>query len=79
MSRSRRKTPIRGTTCARSDKPFKRIEHRRERAAVRARMTAQCDVTELPAAKTFGDPWRGAKDGKQWLPGYLDDARWLRK
>ena len=64
MSRSRRKTPIVGITTADSDKLFKQAEHRRERRTVKALLDAGA---EPPPAKTFGDPWDGQKDGKQWL------------
>lgn len=60
MARSRKKVPIHGITCAESDKPFKRIEHRRERRAVRARILEE----ELPPPKAFGNPWKSDKDGK---------------
>ena len=64
MSRSRRKTPIAGITTTESDKPFKQAEHRRERRAVKARL----DAAEEPLpAQTYGNPWRGEKDGKVWL------------
>lgn len=67
MSRSRRKSPIVGITTADSDRPFKRAEHRRERTAVRMRLTDDADHATLPHAKRYGDPWRGEKDGKHWL------------
>ena len=61
MSRSHRKTSIASITTAVSDKAFKQVEHRRARRAVKA-----IDLTEAepPAAKDFGDPWSGEKDGK---------------
>ena len=73
MSRSRRKTPIVGVTSAASDKRFKKAEHGRERAAVRVTID---QGEEPPAAKQFGDPWKGEKDGKLYRP---DDPRHLRK
>ena len=48
-------------TVAETDKPFKTIEHRRERAAVRGALVAGDDV---PHVKEFGDPWLSRKDGK---------------
>lgn len=61
MTRSYRKTPIAAVTSAPSDKGFKAAEHRRERRKIR-----ELDLTEeeVPHQKTFGDPWRGDKDGK---------------
>lgn len=63
MSRSTRKTPMRGVTTATSDKFFKTKEHRRERRAVRVALEVG---HELPLSKGFGDPWNGHKDGKLW-------------
>ena len=63
MSRSRRHTPITGITVAQSDKPFKRIEHGRARAAERS---ALAHGDEPPGVKAFGDPWDSRKDGKRW-------------
>lgn len=64
MARSRRKNPGCGWTTAASDKPYKRQQHRRERAAVRSiNLTAE----EPPAGRAFGNPWHGEKDGKQWF------------
>jgi len=64
MARSTRKNPGCGWTTAGSDKPFKRREHRRERAAVRG---INLIADDLPASSAFGNPWRGEKDGKQWF------------
>jgi hypothetical protein len=64
MSRSRRRTPIRGL-CADSDKPFKRVERRRERRAVKVALAVADD---LPHPKTFGNPWASCKDGKMYMP-----------
>lgn len=65
MSRSRKKRPITGITCAETEKEFKQQEHQRERARVRTAL-ANFDVEEevLPHPKEFGDPWNGPKDGK---------------
>lgn len=72
MSRSRRKTPIAGVTNAASDRPFKIIEHGRERAATRQ---ALAKGAEPPSSKAFGDPWRGEKDGKLFNPDRPDVLR----
>lgn len=64
MARSRRKNPGCGITTATSDKPYKQREHRRERAAVRS---IDLIADEPPASQTFGSPWFGEKDGKQWF------------
>lgn len=65
MSDSFKKTPKVGMTTATSEKQFKSRAHRKERAAVRAAITHGEDP---PAAKLFGDPWLGDKDGKQYVP-----------
>ncbi len=65
MSRSRRKTPIFGHTTARSDKPFKRDEHRRERRKVRSLL--KDGKEEMPHRRKYGDEWNSPKDGKAWL------------
>lgn len=54
MSRSRNKTPISGYTKTESEKAFKRIENRRQRAAERS-------------GKEFVPQSYGPKDGRQWL------------
>lgn len=66
MSRSRKHTPIHGHTCKESDKPFKVIEHRRERRIVRASISIDSD---MPHPKTFGNPWASCKDGKSYWEG----------
>ena len=76
MSRSRKKTPIIGHTKAESEKAFKQAEHQRERTAVRDALRTGSEI--LPAEKEFGNPWKGDKDGKQWLRG-PDRDKWLRK
>jgi hypothetical protein len=72
MSRSRRKAPFSGVTGAASDRPFKAVEHGRERAATRK---ALAQGAEPPCPKAFGDPWRGEKDGKLYQPGRPDVLR----
>lgn len=73
MSRSRRKTPIFGITTAKSDKAFKRREHKRERTSVRDALAVGADV---PDAKAFGNPWASEKDGKRyWRDAAPKDMR----
>ena len=64
MSRSRRRTPIVAMTKAGSEKPDKTLAHRAERTAVRDALAAD---REAPGGKLFGDPWKGDKDGKQYI------------
>lgn len=61
VSRSRKKHPITGITCARSDKPFKVSEHRAERRAVRQAVHVG---TEPPHSLEYGNPWASPKDGR---------------
>lgn len=63
MARSYRHNPGFGISKAASDKPYKRQEHGRERAAVRTALYADRDP---PDRKAFGDRWCSPKDGKQW-------------
>lgn len=64
MSRSRRKTPITGMTCAKSEKADKQAAHRRTRVAARC-MLARGDEAPPPVRLTE-NPWSYAKDGKRW-------------
>jgi hypothetical protein len=74
MSRSRRRTPVKGITTASSEKEDKVRAHREERRKVRQ---AIADAVEPPHPKAFGNPWTTAKDGKR---RYRDPpARVLRK
>jgi hypothetical protein len=78
MSGSTRKTPVMGITTARSDKPFKVDEHRRERRSVRTLLRSGFDGDDRRFwSKLFGDPWRAPKDGKQWIRDRI--YRWMGK
>ena len=61
MSRSTRKTPVAGINGVSSDKPFKKIEHRRARRAIRV---LDLTVDEPTPEKAFGNPWYSEKDSK---------------
>ena len=62
MSRSHRKTPIHGITCAASEKSDKAASHRKIRHAVRIAVAKDAPV--LPQEKELTNPWSMAKDGK---------------
>jgi hypothetical protein len=64
MSRSRRKTPITGITTAPSNKEFKKIEHRRERAVARTAMSSGKE--DVLHHKVTGNEWASPRDGKRW-------------
>ena len=76
MSRSRKKMPVTGITCAESDKPFKVAEHRRERRHVAVQLHVNPDdaAPRLHPAP-FGNPWAAPKDGKQIWTKNQDKAR----
>jgi hypothetical protein len=61
MSGSRKKLPITGMSTARSDQPFKRDEHRRERHTVRVLLGAGLDADDRRLhSEDYGNPgWIG--------------------
>lgn len=63
MSRSYRKNPICGITCAESEKWFKRVSSRRVRLAVREALRRGELI--LPDKRELCQLWWGPKDGKQ--------------
>lgn len=73
MSRSRKKRPGGGIAAADSDKPFKAIEHRRERRAVHVALRHGDDLEP----GDYGNPYHAPKDGKQYWVDH--DQRWMRK
>ena len=70
MARSRKKYPVGGNSCARSEKKDKQAWHRRmrsaEKQAILKAMDAYVDVV-FPHKNTIGNPWSMAKDGKCWI------------
>jgi hypothetical protein len=81
MSRSRKKTPIHGIACCRSEKADKKIWHRRFRASERSRLV---DVLRCPEIadgyltthfREVSNRWSMGKDGKvHWeKPDSSDD------
>lgn len=69
MSRSRKK-PIHSITTAASDKPFKVIEHRRERHSARQVIANTMDMDDPRLHAVYGDPWNAPKDGKRYNPDW---------
>ncbi|MEM8600972.1 MAG: hypothetical protein AAGF99_13725 [Bacteroidota bacterium] len=67
MSRSRKKTPISGTTTATSEKHDKRLANRRLRRRVRQRLAAGHDGTALPLLREVSNVWTMDKDGKLYF------------
>ena len=67
MSRSKRKTPIHGMTCARSEKQDKRFANRALRRIVKVRLHTRVDLdaVSLPVMREVYNVWSMAKDGKR--------------
>jgi hypothetical protein len=64
MTRSRRRTPVRGITLSDSEKADKVASHRRIRRAVR-QVVAVGPEALLPFEKQLTNPYSMAKDGKR--------------
>ena len=62
MARSVRKILVHGCCGCSSEKSDKRINHRRERQAVRAAIFRGDEV--MPHYRSLSDPWDMGKDGK---------------
>jgi hypothetical protein len=67
MSRSRKKTPVRGVTGARSEKTDKRQVNRALRNRVRNALLDDPDRGLAPDPRKIRDVWDMAKDGKYFL------------
>ncbi|MBI2457492.1 MAG: hypothetical protein HYV46_15305 [candidate division NC10 bacterium] len=67
MSRSRKKTPIGGTTTARSEKHEKRLANRKARRHVRVGLATDSDRDVLPHLREVSNVWTMAKDGKRYF------------
>lgn len=78
MSRSRKKSPIIGFTCARSDKPWKAKAARSFRHRANQALGARGEEALLPVKRwAVVNPCGAPKDGKQWMGA--GEERWLRK
>ena len=78
MSRSRKKKPIIGFTCAKSDKPWKAKAARSFRHAARQAFVRDDEETLLPVKRwAVVNPYDAPKDGKHWIG--TRESRWLRK
>ena len=67
MSRSRRKTPMRGITTAESEKKNKQLANRKERHRNRQLLGYFLDETLLMHRRQAGNPWLMDKDGKAFF------------
>lgn len=63
MSRSLRKTPVRGITSAESEKKDKTTSHRTHRRTLKQKITENLE-TPLPTEQQLTNPWSMSKDGK---------------
>lgn len=66
MSRSRRKTPIRGMSSADSEKQDKRMANRKLRRRVRSALRVEPEAP-LPRLREVSNPWSMDKDGKRFF------------
>ena len=78
MSRSRRKSPKRGITTARSERCDKQTWHRAFRKAERQRLASR-PLSEPHHFRSFSNPWLMDKDGKHYWGIEHRNAKWLRK
>jgi hypothetical protein len=67
MSRSRKKTPVRGITSAKSEKADKRDANRALRRRVRATLTVDPTPEVVPVSREVSNVWTMAKDGRHYL------------
>jgi len=67
MSRSRKKNPMCGHTCADSEKADKKLWHSRMRARERDRLITNPEG-ETTLEHEVSNPYSFAKDGKQYWP-----------
>lgn len=67
MSGSRKKTPVRGVTSARSEKADKRAANRALRRRVRTTLSVDPSPEVIPLPREVSNVWTMAKDGKYYL------------
>ena len=67
MSRSKKKTPIRGMTTVKSDKWDKQLANRRHRHATNQALRVTSEEAGLPGVYEFGHVSNMNKDGKSWF------------
>jgi hypothetical protein len=68
MSRSRRRTPVRGFTSAESDHTWKKAASRLLRRRMKQHLNATLDGTKFAGKRwDLVNPWSSEKDGKFWF------------
>jgi len=74
MSRSKRRTPVRGRTSARSEKQDKRLYNRRYRRVCKQAIHVDHARELLPLLREYSNPGAMDKDGKfRFDPGALPE------
>ena len=68
MSRSKRKTPVRGNTTAASEKQSKLVANRKLRRLTNKALKGERET--LPLLKEVSDRWNFEKDGKKYDPEF---------
>lgn len=77
MSRSRKKSPVTGFTCAKSDQPWKAKAARMFRHAASQTLRQGADALLPEKRWAVVNPWDAPKDGKQRLSD--TNTKWMRK
>lgn len=77
MSRSRRRTPKLAFAGDASEKCDRAIAHRKERHAVKAKLTKTLETDGAKVKHRRSGTWDFAKDGKRWVEA--PEARRMRK
>lgn len=68
MSRSRRRTPIHGNTCAESDHKWKKAAAHALRRRMKQHLNSTLDDTKFAGKRwDLVNPWSSEKDGKFWF------------
>ena len=78
MSRSKKRTPIRGVAGARSEKQDKRLYNRCYRRVCKQVLHARPGSELLPHLREYSNPWCMDKDGKS-LFDLEEYPEWMRK
>lgn len=83
MSRSRKKNPIHGIACCKSERWSKRFWHRRMRQRIRMLMRRNIEAEVWPHVREVSNVYLMQKDGKVWVHkefiGRPNEAKGLRK
>ncbi len=78
MSRSRRKSPVMGVTCARSEEDDKQLYNRALRRINRRKLAEAGENAIYRNKREIMDVWSMNKDGKMRFNPEIE-AKWMRK